>query len=109
MMMVVRYLAARVAKFVGNLLKVLCYPLHSSVPSRLHRGRKVLPDRRAKLALPGRSVWLARRVHRVHKDPSVHRTPSPSAAEPVLRAHLAPSDRKARKARPGHKPRRTQR
>ena len=28
-----------------------------------------------------------------------------SAAEPVLRAHLAPSDRKARKARPGHKAR----
>ena len=29
-----------------------------------------------------------------------------SAAEPVLRVHLAPSDRKARKARPGHKARR---
>ena len=42
-------------------------------------------------------------MHRVRKDPSVHRAPSANAAEPVLRAHLAPSDRKARKARPGHK------
>ena len=46
MMMVVRYLAARVAKFIGNLLKVLCYPLHFLFPkvrfSLPHRSEPIL-------------------------------------------------------------------
>src|SRR5262245_49824232 len=46
MMMVVRYLAARVAKLVGNFLKVLCYPPHFLFPtvrfSLPHRSRPIL-------------------------------------------------------------------
>ena len=46
MMMVVRYLAARVAKVIGNFLKVLCYPPHFLFPnvrfSLPHRSEPIL-------------------------------------------------------------------
>ena len=46
MMMVVRYLAARVAKIIGNFLKVLCYPPHFLFPkvrfSLPHRSEPIL-------------------------------------------------------------------
>lgn len=56
MMMVVRYLAARVAKLLGNLLKVLCYPFHVLFP-------------KARFSLPHRSepMLAGNSAHRVPK------------------------------------------
>ena len=56
MMMVVRYLAARVAKLLGNLLKVLCYPFHFLFPN-------------ARFSLPHRSqpMLAGNSAHRIPK------------------------------------------
>jgi mannosyltransferase OCH1-like enzyme len=55
-MMVVRYLAARVAKLIGNLVKVLCYPIHFVFP-------------KARFSLPHRSgpIFLRNSAHRIPK------------------------------------------
>ena len=56
MMMVVRYLAARVAKLTGNLLKVLCYPPHFLFP-------------KVRFSLPHRSeaIFATNSAHRIPK------------------------------------------
>jgi mannosyltransferase OCH1-like enzyme len=56
MIMVIRYLAARVAKLIGNLLKVLCYPLHFLFP-------------RVRFSLPHRAepIFATNSTHRIPK------------------------------------------
>jgi hypothetical protein len=76
-------------------------------PSRWSRWWAVLlrPDRKvpqaplARLAPPAPLVLRALRVHRVRKDPSVHRVVSASRVQLVLPALLVPSDPKARRAK----------
>ena len=67
----------------------------------VHQGREVLPGRWAKLALQGSSLRLVRRVQRVCKDPVGPQGLVGERGGAGPPAHLAPSDRKARKARQG--------
>ena len=67
----------------------------------VHQGGEVLPGRWAKLALKGSSLRLVRRVERVCKDPVGPQGLVGERGGAGPSAHLAPSDRKARKARQG--------
>ena len=75
-----------------------CHPWRVAV---VHQGGEVLPGRWAKLALKGSSLRRVRRVERVCKDPVGPQGLVGERGGAGPSAHLAPSDRKARKARQG--------
>ena len=75
-----------------------CHPWRVAV---VHQSGEVLPGRWAKLALKGSSLRRVRRVERVCKDPVGPQGLVGERGGAGPSAHLAPSDRKARKARQG--------